>query len=96
MAEVIRQDFANRLVATEEENKQLKMEMSEQKARHQVQLNQAKVDIEAVERAKDYEMEEVHRRWVWLRVGVAWAGGRGLGYGRGLRKWVGLEEVGVA
>ena len=66
MAEVIRQDFANRLVATEEENKQLKMEMSEQKARQQVQLNQARVDIEAVERAKDDEMEEVHRRWVWL------------------------------
>ena len=66
MAEVIRQDFANRLVATEEENKQLKMEMSEKKARQQVQLNQARADIEAVERAKDDEMEEVHRRWVWL------------------------------
>ena len=66
MAEVIRQDFANRLVATEEENKHLKMEMSELKARHQVQLNQAKADIEAVERAKDDEMEEVHRRWAWL------------------------------
>ena len=62
MADVIRQEFANRLVATEEENKQVKMEMSELRARHQLELDRAKADIEAVEKAKDNEMEEVHKR----------------------------------
>ena len=64
MADVIRQEFANRLVATEEENKHVKMEMSELKARHQVELDYAKANIEAVEKAKDNEMEEVHKRCV--------------------------------
>ncbi|KAI0220340.1 hypothetical protein LSAT2_028141 [Lamellibrachia satsuma] len=62
VADVIRQEFANRLVATEEENKHVKMEMSELKARHQVELDHAKANIEAVEKAKDDEMEEVHKR----------------------------------
>lgn len=44
-----------RLVATDEENKRLKIEMSEMKARHKVELQQ-------VQKKMEQEMEEVHQR----------------------------------
>ncbi|XP_033095899.1 centrosomal protein of 131 kDa-like [Anneissia japonica] len=53
--EVIRQEFADRLVATEEENRRLKNEMSEMRARH-------KLEIERIEKSKEEELEEVHKR----------------------------------
>ncbi|XP_068769690.1 centrosomal protein of 131 kDa isoform X6 [Struthio camelus] len=55
LAEVIRQEFADRLVGTEEENKRLKAEMAEMRARHRLELDR-------VVREKDEELEEVHRR----------------------------------
>ncbi|NXI69690.1 CP131 protein, partial [Anseranas semipalmata] len=55
LAEVIRQEFADRLVGTEEENKQLKAEMAEMRARQRLELDR-------VVREKDKELEEVHRR----------------------------------
>ncbi|XP_065591404.1 centrosomal protein of 131 kDa isoform X5 [Cyrtonyx montezumae] len=55
LAEVIRQEFADRLVGTEEENKQLKAEMAELRARQRLELDR-------VVREKDRELEEVHRR----------------------------------
>ena len=62
VSDVIRQEFADRLVATDEENKRVKNEMSELKARHRVELDRAKQEIEEVQRAKEEEMEEVHKR----------------------------------
>ena len=53
--EVIRQEFADRLVATEEENKRLKNEMSEMRARH-------KLELQRIQESKEEEMEEVHKR----------------------------------
>ena len=41
MSDVIRQEFADRLVATDEENKRVKNEMSELKARHKIELERA-------------------------------------------------------
>ncbi|KAM6193817.1 centrosomal protein of 131 kDa isoform 2-T2 [Sarcoramphus papa] len=55
LAEVIRQEFADRLVGTEEENKRLKTEMAEMRARQRLELDR-------VVREKDKELEEVHRR----------------------------------
>ncbi|GAB0197597.1 centrosomal protein of 131 kDa [Grus japonensis] len=55
LAEVIRQEFADRLVGTEEENKRLKAEMAEMRARQRLELDRAV-------REKDKELEEVHRR----------------------------------
>ncbi|XP_035198404.1 centrosomal protein of 131 kDa [Oxyura jamaicensis] len=55
LAEVIRQEFADRLVGTEEENKRLKAEMAETRARQRLELDR-------VVREKDKELEEVHRR----------------------------------
>ncbi|XP_064600746.1 centrosomal protein of 131 kDa-like isoform X2 [Liolophura sinensis] len=62
VSDVIRQEFADRIVATEEENKRLKVEMSELKARHKVELERGKADIEVIHRQKEEEMEEVHKR----------------------------------
>ncbi|KFW71614.1 5-azacytidine-induced protein 1 [Pygoscelis adeliae] len=55
LAEVVRQEFADRLVGTEEENKRLKAEMAEMRARQRLELDR-------VAREKDKELEEVHRR----------------------------------
>ncbi|NXQ93440.1 CP131 protein, partial [Sagittarius serpentarius] len=55
LTEVIRQEFADRLVGTEEENKRLKAEMVEMRARQRLELDR-------VVREKDKELEEVHRR----------------------------------
>ncbi|XP_073538681.1 centrosomal protein of 131 kDa isoform X3 [Phyllobates terribilis] len=55
LSDVIRQEFADRLVTTEEENKRLKMEASEAQARHRLEL-------ERVTREKEEELEEVHKR----------------------------------
>ncbi|KFU85906.1 5-azacytidine-induced protein 1 [Chaetura pelagica] len=55
LTEVIRQEFADRLVGTEEENKRLKVEMAEMRARQRLELDR-------ILREKDQELEEVHRR----------------------------------
>ncbi|XP_053231476.1 centrosomal protein of 131 kDa isoform X10 [Podarcis raffonei] len=55
LSEVIRQEFADRLVSTEEENKRLKTEMAELRARQRLELDR-------VRRDKEEELEEVHKR----------------------------------
>ncbi|NXO04982.1 CP131 protein, partial [Rhinopomastus cyanomelas] len=55
LMEVIRQEFTDRLLGTEEENKRLKAEMAELRARQRLELDR-------VAREKDQELEEVHRR----------------------------------
>ncbi|XP_030631202.1 centrosomal protein of 131 kDa [Chanos chanos] len=55
LAEVIRQEFAERLVVTEEENKRMKVEMSELRAR-------LRLEVERVTREKEEELAEVHQR----------------------------------
>ncbi|NWV54792.1 CP131 protein, partial [Daphoenositta chrysoptera] len=55
LTEVIRQEFAIRLVGTEEENSRLKAEIAELRARQQLELDR-------LVREKDRELEEVHRR----------------------------------
>ncbi|NWI75475.1 CP131 protein, partial [Dryoscopus gambensis] len=52
---MVRQEFADRLVGTEEENARLKAEVAELRARQQLELDR-------LAREKDRELEEVHRR----------------------------------
>ena len=63
MSDIIRQEFADRLVFTDEENKRIKNEISELKARQRIELDKAKEQIEDIKRQKDDEMEEVHKRY---------------------------------
>ena len=62
VSDVIRQEFADRLVATDEENKRVKNDMSELKARHKIEVERAKAEVNLVQKAKEEEMEEVHKR----------------------------------
>uniref|UniRef100_UPI0037E99F19 centrosomal protein of 131 kDa isoform X2 n=1 Tax=Semicossyphus pulcher TaxID=241346 RepID=UPI0037E99F19 len=55
LAEVIRQEFADRLVMTEEENRRMKVEVSEVRAR-------LRLEVERVSREKEEELAEVHQR----------------------------------
>ncbi|XP_061087316.1 centrosomal protein of 131 kDa [Conger conger] len=55
LAEVIRQEFAERLVVTEEENRVLKVERAELRAR-------LRLEVERVTREKEEELAEVHQR----------------------------------
>ncbi|XP_035261990.1 centrosomal protein of 131 kDa isoform X2 [Anguilla anguilla] len=55
LAEVIRQEFAERLVVTEEENRRLKVEGAELRAR-------LRLEVERVTHEKEEELAEVHQR----------------------------------
>lgn len=55
LAEVIRQEFADRLVLTEEENRRMRVEVSEVRAR-------LRLEVERVGREKEEELAEVHQR----------------------------------
>ncbi|XP_028824826.1 centrosomal protein of 131 kDa isoform X2 [Denticeps clupeoides] len=55
LADVIRQEFAERLVQTEEENKRMKVEVAEVRAR-------LRLEVERITREKEEELAEVHQR----------------------------------
>lgn len=55
LEEVVRQEFAERLVATEEENRRLKAEVCEGRAR-------LRLEVERITREKEEELAEVHQR----------------------------------
>ncbi|XP_037610047.1 centrosomal protein of 131 kDa isoform X1 [Sebastes umbrosus] len=55
LAEVVRQEFADRLVMTEEDNRRMKVEVSEVRAR-------LRLEVERVTREKEEELAEVHQR----------------------------------
>uniref|UniRef100_A0AAY5EC90 Centrosomal protein of 131 kDa n=1 Tax=Electrophorus electricus TaxID=8005 RepID=A0AAY5EC90_ELEEL len=55
LAEVIRQDFAERLITTEEENRRMKVEVAEVRAR-------LRLEVERLSREKEEELAEVHQR----------------------------------
>nr|KAF6455314.1 centrosomal protein 131 [Rousettus aegyptiacus] len=55
LAQVLRQEFADRLAASEEENRQVKAELAALRARQQLELEQ-------LTREKQAELEEVHGR----------------------------------
>ncbi|XP_041362383.1 centrosomal protein of 131 kDa-like isoform X2 [Gigantopelta aegis] len=62
VSDIIRQEFADRIVQTEEESRRVKMEMAELKAKHRVELDRVKNDAEDLRRQKDEELDEVHKR----------------------------------
>uniref|UniRef100_A0A4W2FV22 Centrosomal protein 131 n=1 Tax=Bos indicus x Bos taurus TaxID=30522 RepID=A0A4W2FV22_BOBOX len=70
LAQVLRQEFADRLATSEEENRQTKAELAELRARQRLELEQ-------LTREKQAELEEVHGRWAPGLTGVL--GSTGLG-----------------
>ena len=61
VSEIIRQEFADRIVATEEDAKRVRMEMSEMKARHRHEMEKARDDV-----------VRALKVWVW----VVWKHGK--------------------
>lgn len=55
LAEVVRQEFADRLVASEEENRRMKVEVAEVRAR-------LRLEVERITKEKEEELAEVHQR----------------------------------
>lgn len=55
LAEVIRQEFAERLVAAEEENRRMKVELAEVRVR-------LRLEVERITKEKEVELAEVHQR----------------------------------
>ncbi|KAK7111870.1 centrosomal protein of 131 kDa-like [Littorina saxatilis] len=62
VSDIIRQEFADRLVTTEDENRRIKNEISELRAKHRLELERAKQEVEDIKQVKDAEMAEVHKR----------------------------------
>ncbi len=62
LADVIRQDFSDRLIFTEEENKRVKLELVEMKSRHQYDLDNKKLEFERLQREKAEELDTVHEK----------------------------------
>lgn len=60
--DVVRQEMADKIARTEQESKNVKIELSECKARHKAELEDYRKQIERVEKSKEEEMEEVHKR----------------------------------
>lgn len=56
LAQVLRQEFADQLAASEEENRQARAELAELRARQRLELEQLR-------REKQAELEDVHARW---------------------------------
>ena len=63
VSDIIRQEFADRLVTTEDENRRIKNEISELKAKHRIDLDRAKEEVEEIKKMKDSELNEVHERY---------------------------------
>lgn len=55
LAEVVRQEFAERLVAAEEEDRRMKVELSEVRVR-------LRLEVERITKEKEVELAEVHQR----------------------------------
>jgi hypothetical protein len=63
LADIIRQEFSDRLVFTEEESKRIKLEIAEIKSKHHYELQKKQEEIEKLQREKEDELSKVHDRY---------------------------------
>ncbi len=62
VSDVVREEFAEQLMTTGEENKTLKMELAELRARHRVELDKERSKAQKFEEEKEEELAEIHKR----------------------------------
>jgi 5-azacytidine-induced protein 1 len=62
LAEIIRQEFADRLVTTEDENRRVKLEIAELRARQQLELNNKNQEIDELRQRQDNELATIHEK----------------------------------
>ncbi|CAF1422790.1 unnamed protein product [Adineta steineri] len=62
LSDIIRQEFADRLVLTEDENRRIKGEIAELRARQQLELEKKKDELETLQRRQEKELETIHEK----------------------------------
>ena len=62
LSDIIRQEFADRLVLTDEENRRIKGEIAELRARQQLELDKKKEELEALRQTQEKELETIHEK----------------------------------
>ncbi|CAF3411768.1 unnamed protein product [Rotaria socialis] len=62
LSDIIRQEFADRLVLTEDENRRVKGEIAELRARQQLELEKKNEELEALKRRQDKELQALHEK----------------------------------
>ena len=62
MADVIRQEFSDRIVHAEGESNKIKMDLIELKSRHQYELEKKKEEIDRIQREKADELNTLHEK----------------------------------
>ena len=62
LSDIIRQEFADRLVLTDEENRRVKNEIAELRARQQLELEKKKEELEAIQKQQEKELETIQER----------------------------------
>lgn len=62
MSDVVREEFAEQLLTTGEENKTLKMEMAELRAKHRLELEKERTRAQRIEEEKEDELAAIHKK----------------------------------
>jgi 5-azacytidine-induced protein 1 len=62
LSDIIRQEFADRLVLTEDENRRVKGEIAELRARQQLELEKKKQEVEALRQQQDQELAVIQEK----------------------------------
>ena len=59
LSDIIRQEFADRLVLTDDENRRIKGDIAELRARQQLELNKKREELEALQQRREKELETI-------------------------------------
>lgn len=62
VSDVVREEFAEQLLTTGEENKTLKMEMAELRAKHRLELDKERARAQRIEEEKEDELAAIHKK----------------------------------
>jgi 5-azacytidine-induced protein 1 len=62
LSDIIRQEFADRLVLTDEENRRIKGDIAELRARQQLELEKKKEELEALQQRQEKELETIQEK----------------------------------
>lgn len=62
MTDIIRQEFADRLVLTEDENRRVKGEIAELRARQQLELEKRREEVETLRQQQENELETIQEK----------------------------------
>ncbi len=62
LSDIIRQEFADRLVLTDDENRRVKNEIAELRARQQLELAKKQEELEALKSKQEKDLEDINEK----------------------------------